>query len=468
MTNGGRRRKLDRVLHTLAPAPTPTPTSECGSIAFRERERVREGERRKKDSLPIRVVLLTWAVVLPITAPAADLDLTGRISPQAAVTTYPSSSVFSDVFGSSSVNTSFDARVVFGLDHGGFNLDIDYQLIGVWADRLELSRELPPELAVLYPHLPSDRARLFDLTHVFNDAGKTATLQRLDRLVVGITTDRVVVRAGRQAITWGNGLVFNAMDIFNPFDPAAVDKEYKTGDDMLYAQVLRSNGDDLQGVMVVRRNPISRDVEADQCSLAAKYHHTGPSWEVDALAARHYGDTLVGFGANLSVGGGVVRGDLVVADTDDGVIPSMVASWSQSWTWGGTNVSGLVETFYNGFGQTGGCDVPACLADNPELSKRLARGELFNLGRYELALSAVVEVTPLFLLTPNVFINLQDPSALLQLVFQNDLRENLMLWSAITVPIGADGTEYGGPATSLPGRFLSTGPGASLQLVWYW
>jgi hypothetical protein len=80
----------------------------------------------------------------------------------------------------------------------------------------------------------------------------------------------------------------------------------------------------------------------------------------------------------------------------------------------------------------------------------------------------MIEVTPLFLVTPNVFINVQDPSALLQLVFQNDLRENLLLWSAVTVPLGADGTEYGGPAAGIPGRFLSTGPGASLQLVWYW
>ena len=32
--------------------------------------------------------------------------------------------------------------------------------------------------------------------------------------------------------------MFNAMDIFNPFDPAAVDTEYKVGDDMFYGQYL--------------------------------------------------------------------------------------------------------------------------------------------------------------------------------------------------------------------------------------
>jgi len=80
----------------------------------------------------------------------------------------------------------------------------------------------------------------------------------------------------------------------------------------------------------------------------------------------------------------------------------------------------------------------------------------------------MIEIDPLFLLTPNAFVNVADPSALFQLVFQNDLRENLLLWSAINIPIGANGTEFGGAATSVPELFLSAGPSASVQLVWYW
>ena len=64
---------------------------------------------------------------------------------------------------------------------------------------------------------------------------------------MGFATDHVVMRFGRQAITWGNGLVFNAMDIFNPFDPAAVDKEYKTGDDMIYGQSSRTTATTFRG-----------------------------------------------------------------------------------------------------------------------------------------------------------------------------------------------------------------------------
>jgi len=417
-------------------------------------------------SIMVLAMLLVWQT--SVFAGDTDVAIGGRVSPQAAVTSYPDNSAFQDIFGSSSIYSAFDARVVFGLKHKNFSFATDYQLIGIYADQLELTRELPPELRVLFRHLPTDRTRLFDLTHVFTDSGKTAALQRLDRLSVGFATDHVVMKFGRQVITWGNGLVFNVMDIFNPFDPAAVDKEYKTGDDMIYGQYLQSNGNDLQGVMVFRRNPVTEDVESDQGSLAFKYHHMGSTFEIDALAAQHYGDALLGGGFNLSVGGAVVRGDLIIADTDNGTIGSLVTSYSQSWIWGGKNVSGVAEYFYNGFGQTDGCYSPVCLADNPELYKRIARGELFNLGRHYLALSAMIEISPLFLLTPNVFVNITDPSAFVQLVFQNDLRENLLLWSAVNFPVGADGTEFGGAASAIPGLYLSAGPSALVQLVWYW
>jgi hypothetical protein len=395
-------------------------------------------------------------------------DLSGRVSPQIAVAAYPENSAFRDIFGSSSVDSAFDARVIFGVKHDRWSFDTDYQLVGLYADRLEFTREIPDELKILFPHLPDDNTRLFDLTHVFYDEGKSALFHRLDRLAVTYTADQFVMKFGRQAISWGNGMVFTVMDIFNPFDPAAVDREFKTGDDMLYGQYLQSNGNDLQGVMVFRRDPITGDVESDQGSLAFKYHHMGSISEFDGLLAQHFGDTLVGGGANVSLGGSVLRGDAMVTFTDDDPVFSLVTSLSHSWTWGGKNVSGVVEYFYNGFGQSDGCYSFDCLADNPELLKRISRGELFNLGQHYVALSSMIEVTPLFLLTPNVFFNVADPSALVQVVFQNDLKENLLLWSAINLPVGANGTEFGGAATQIPGVYLSSGPSASIQLVWYW
>ena len=123
--------------------------------------------------------------------------LTGRVSPQVALTTYPSDSAFREVFGSSSIDSALDARFLFRAEGDRWRFDVDYQLIGVYGDRLEFTRELPPELRILFPHLPDDRTRLFDLTYVFTDSGKSAALQRLDRLAVGSSAS---TNAGREAM----------------------------------------------------------------------------------------------------------------------------------------------------------------------------------------------------------------------------------------------------------------------------
>jgi len=313
----------------------------------------------------------------------------------------------------------------------------------------------------------SDDRRWWNLTYTFGDNDRSAVVHRLDRLSIGLTTERMAWRFGRQAISWGNGLVFTPLDVFNPFDPAAVDKEYKTGDDMLYGQYLFAGGHDVQGVAVVRRDPLSGDVEKDQSSLAVKCHVLPGTNEVDLLAAQHYDDQLLGIGGTVALGGAVWRGDLTWTDTDLQSVISAVTSLSYSWIWTGRNVSGLIEYYYNGFGQRDSAYSVAELARNTDLAKRLARGELFTLGRHYLAASAAVEMTPLFTLTPNLFVNLADPSALLQIVGQYSVGQNLMFIGALNLPLGPDGSEYGGiPAPQAQG-YLSTGPGLFAQLAWY-
>ena len=110
-----------------------------------------------------------------------------------------------------------------------------------------LSNGLADMTTIFSPVLSDDR-RLIDLTHLISQEDNSVIVHRLDRFAIDYTGTQTVARAGRQAVSWGNGLIYTPMDFFNPFDPATVDKEYKTGDDMLYGQYLRNNGDDLQAV----------------------------------------------------------------------------------------------------------------------------------------------------------------------------------------------------------------------------
>jgi hypothetical protein len=401
-----------------------------------------------------------------VLAQGTSVDLGGHVKYQLLVTTYPEDSLFRELTGSQTLDQNLDLRLNLDVDRGAWDLDVGYQLVGLFGDTIELTRDFPPALQ-LVARLPQDDTRLFNLTYVFRDEGRAAVLQRLDRASIGYSGEKAVVRFGRQAISWGNGMVYTPMDIFNPFDPAAVDKEYKTGDDILYGQYLRGNGDDLQGVVVFRRNLMNGEVQADWSSFALKYHGLSGGSEFDLLAAWHFDDPLLAAGGSQSLGGAVWRGDGVVAFTEDDTVLTAVTSLSYSWVWGGKNVSGVLEYFFNGFGQPDGQYDPDSLAQNPELVQRLARGELFTLGRHYVVGSALFELHPLFHLTPNVFTNLSDGSALVQLVTRNDLKQDLVLLGALSFPLGPSGTEFGGIETDVPGRYLSRGPSVFLQLAWY-
>jgi hypothetical protein len=378
----------------------------------------------------------------------------------------PGDSVFRPIAGSEAVDHGFEARLKLSATRRGWDFRADYQAIALHGDSLQWAERLPGT-PLPAERFIDDNRRWWDLTHAFDTDGRDALLHRLDRLNLGFTTERTAWRFGRQAISWGNGLLFNPADVFNPFDPAAVDTEYKTGDDMLYGQVLFGDGSDLQGVAVVRRDPVSGDVEQDQSSLAFKYHGFLGSSEYDLVGAEHYGERMLVSGGSVGLGGAVWRGDLSWTSTARDDVVSAVTSLSYAWTWGDRNVSGILEYYHNGFGQSGGAYGPAELAQNPDLLARLTRGELFTLGRDYLAASATVEVTPLLLLTPNLLLNLHDPSALAQLVVRYDLGQELLLLAALGVPVGPSGSEYGGIEAPVEGLYFSTGPSLFAQLAWY-
>ena len=398
------------------------------------------------------------------TLPAgADTEWDGHTKLRGTVTDYPSDSLFRELVGSNAADLAGILRLNLRWRERGWSFEANGQLIGLYGDQVELARELPPAFSQLFPRFIDDQRRLFDLTTVVSESSKSAVVARLDRLSVGWTGEKAVIRLGRQALTWGNGLFYAPMDLVNPFDPATIDTEYKPGDDMAYFQYLQDSGNDLQAAYVARRNLLTGEVEADAATFAVKYHGFAGGAEYDLLAAEHYGNTVLGLGGTLGIGGAILRGDLVLTDTPEQVVTQLVTSLNYSWTGFGKNMTGGVEYYYNGFGQTGEYD----LANDPELLLRLARGELFAIARHYLAGTVTIEMSPLWTITPVMLANLQDPSALFQFIAQGSLSDNSLFIGTLSVPAGASGTEFGGIESGVPGRFLSNGVSVFLQYAWY-
>lgn len=414
---------------------------------------------------------LLWLALFPAMALATDIPLLegGHAKLRWLGSSYPHDSAYQPLFGDNSNDEYAALRLKFHGNQQRFSVNADYQLLAQYGDAVKLPGE-SEGLFGLPPALPDDANRWWDLTD--NISGSSATgnsrqwEQRLDRLNIGYTGDQAVVRFGRQAVSWGNGLIFNPMDFFNPFNPAAVDTEYKLGEDMLYGQYLLDNGSDWQFVNVQRRDEQGQ-VTSEVSSTALKFHGFGLEREYDLLLAEHFDQFIAGAGAVINLGESVVRGDITFTDGDRKWVTSLDINWSYSWLWAGHNVSGVIEYFYNGFGLSGSNYTPQKILDDRDLYQRLQRGELYTIGRNYLAGSMMVELNPLLNITPNLFLNLNDGSVLAQCVVQWDLGQNWQLQGALNAPLGSRGSEYGGLETGVEALYLSVDLSLFAQLAWY-
>jgi len=346
---------------------------------------------------------------------------------------------------------SLDFRLknkIFLADWGHFETHYEAVAIGgdTWRKLNDLNRLYPDVFQTgLFSSRPlSDDHRLMDLTKIISEDNSCILYHRLDRLYLTLQPQWGVVSIGRQALTWGNGLIFNPMDLFNPFGPTDIERDYKVGDDMATAQFTVDNIGDFQLLYVPRRNPANANLEFEQSSLAVKLHAAAKTTEFDFMAAIHYKDTVVGLGSTGYLKDAAWRLDTTYTFLEDDTrrdgFFSLVANMDYSWTWWGKNVYGLAEFFYNGLGS----DQYSEIISDPDISDRLLRGEMFTLGRTYLSGEIQVELHPLFNFYLTVINNMEDPSGIIQPRIIWDMLENLQLTCGANVYYGKAGTEFGG------------------------
>jgi len=413
------------------------------------------------------IALFAFLASEPSLSDEPGYELDGHTKTRILADTFPGDSIFNELIGSTAFDLETDFRLNFSADRDAWSFDAAWQLYAGYGDRIEFSQSMPAADLFFTESSPSDDRRLMNLTDTITDEDSFRALHRLDRLSVGYATDNVVLRVGRQAISWGNGLIFSPMDIVNPFDPTAVDTEYKVGDDMIYGQFLSANSNDVQVAHVFRRNVLSGEVDSKSATTAVKYHGIRGDGEYDLLIAQSYDELTIGLGGNMSIGGAVWRGDVVLSDTDSGNKVQLVTNLSYSWMLGGKNMSGIVEYYFNGFGQHSDRYDPIAIAQNLNLVRRLERGEIFTIGRNYLAGGILVEMNPLWTLTPNLFANLDDGSALFQMTTRHSLGDNSELLAALNVPLGPSGTEFGGISTGQGNLYFSSDLSLFAQFAWY-
>ena len=145
-----------------------------------------------------------------------DWNFGGHTKYQYIHTLVPDNSVLQSISGDSLQDHYFAARLKISARRQRLEYEAHVQLIVAHSDSLSRFQELPG-LITPGPDVINDDRRWFNLTHEMSNKNKNASLVRLDRFSVGYTGDKTVIRFGRQAISWGNGLLFTPHGYSQPF-----------------------------------------------------------------------------------------------------------------------------------------------------------------------------------------------------------------------------------------------------------
>jgi hypothetical protein len=407
--------------------------------------------------------LLTAVTVLVIMAAAGAgaAELNARVKWFGALAYLPEEDLQRRQSGTPAFDDSFDLRLMARHTAGRFTWLADHSTTLVRGPAVAGAgfSGVPIDQAA-----SSDSGRYADLTWTLDDGNRHRLIHRFDRLALQYRDGPWAVTVGRQAVSWGNGLVFQPMDLFNPFAPTTVDQDYKAGDDLLLVERSLSGGAGLQLLAVARRGATGART-ADAASFAGKWHGFASGAEVELTVARHYRDRVLGAASRLPLGGALLRGDLVATRLEDGDWKvSGVLNVDYSRMLAGRNLYLFGEYFHNGFGVS---RLPASAAGYPlELTERLRRGELFSLMRDYLAVGGALEWHPLWSQSLTAIGNLHDGSLLLQTQLSHEPDDRQRLEFGLVAPLGRAGEEFGGIPIATDA--LTAGGGKRLYLRWAW
>ncbi|MFN8062290.1 MAG: hypothetical protein U0Q12_24270, partial [Vicinamibacterales bacterium] len=253
--------------------------------------------------------------------------------------------------------------------------------------RSPLAGAVPPETEAPY--------RLSQLDWSLRDGGEFTWRHEVDRANVVFHPSRAAVTIGRQAIGWGRGVLFGAVDLFAPFTPLEADREWRRGVDAVRADIRLSQRSSID--VVGAFGPT-----VDASTAAARARGFWGDVDVEVVAGRRARDGFVGFTSSATVGGGEIHGELAAFRAQDsipGVAPAGhvfikgVAGGSFRLPVG-NGVLVYAEYHYSGFGAARASDLSTWFAI-PELQRRYLRGDTQILTRHVIGVLASYEQSPL-------------------------------------------------------------------------
>ena len=309
--------------------------------------------------------------------------------------------------------------------------------------------------------LPRDTAapyRIYQVDEPLVEIGDTFWYRHeLDRANATVFLGRGEITVGRQAVGWGRGVFFSAVDVFAPFTPLESDREWRRGIDAVRAVAPLG---DLTSIDVVAAVGESIDASA----LVARLQGYVGDVDGELIFGRRCKDYVCAATASLPILGAELHGELaafkvVDEQADDGLFGRndlvgkalLGASYNVGLA-GGLLVIG--EYHYSGFGVSDIKDLGTSLQD-PAFVERCLRGDTQILGRHACAAQVVHGVGGVWSSSALWLFSPVDGSGVITPAVACRFSDNVTLSASAYFGYGAppeDGelqSEYGGTATSV-------------------
>jgi hypothetical protein len=198
-----------------------------------------------------------------------------------------------------------------------------------------------------------------------------------------------------------------SLDLFAPFSPRRVDRDYKPGIDAIRATIPLGAFSEVEVIGAILGPSLSRDG-----TLGALTRFKLGSLDWGLMGGKFHRDTVAGSFLTADAWGTGLRGE--VSWTQSGDPEDRVRDRRTFWRAAAgvdrqltPTVSVTAEFSFNGYGANQASDyLDRSTAD------RVLRGEINALGRFYTGVSGVWSFHPLGTLTNTLLINLQDPSTL--------------------------------------------------------
>lgn len=247
-------------------------------------------------------------------------------------------------------------------------------------------------LAILPAQVPAPY-RLRQLDWQIASGSAYAWHHEIDRLAVAGHLDRLELTAGRQAVGWGRGVLFSAVDLFAPFSALEADREWRRGVDAMRAEVTLT--DTISTDVVAALGP-----SVDASVFAGRVRGYRGDVDLELIGGWRARDLVAGVTSSTAIGGAEAHGELAVFRAPDplpaggqlgdrGAVKGVLGGSYQFAVGNGLPV--FVEYHYSGFGAPRASDLIALLAQ-PAFRTRFERGDSQILGRHAITVSTSYEV----------------------------------------------------------------------------